>query len=427
MLPMLLAPLPLPYEYQETQHQNVVSSYFTRDIISSTHWLAPHIYHYVLDSFNYIPTHKINLTDPLQGMVPLFTGNINFIASPIDNYWYLYLRYTALNPKPWGCPELIYGFDLAKVAKAIEKINPQESGLSFSKIYQILKKEVQFNTHRIDQPLQYPEMVFPYYEGINLMDGNKYWLGLYWRDNRFAVKFLQTLCLQCLATSIGNIGITPWKSLVVKGITEKDQLAWEKLLGKYGINMRHSSLELNWHIPVADNEALELKNYLVRVLDQRDISTYGLTFSIKTRSHKILFTSVVIERAATENEQNPTSYNIMYAKDFNPNLFEFIYFAKGVSKEIIPSLLIELSIKYYEQLNSKALPIENQKKATSVTTDKLVHQCSYCMGIYDDEIGDLTVGIQPGISFDALPEDYHCSVCGADKNNFNIISLAKLE
>ena len=77
---------------------------------------------------------------------------------------------------------------------------------------------------------------------------------------------------------------------MVKGITEKDRLAWEKLLGKYGINMRHSSLELNWHIPVADNEALELKNYLVRVLDQRDISTYGLTFSIKTKAHKILFT-----------------------------------------------------------------------------------------------------------------------------------------
>nr|WKN38378.1 rubredoxin [Tunicatimonas sp. TK19036] len=426
ILPLLLASLPLPYEYQATQHQNVVSSYITRDIISSTRWLAPHIYHYVLDSFDYIPTHKINITDPLQGMVPLFTGNINFVASPIDNYWYLYLRYTALDPKPWCCPELIYGFDLAKVAKAIEKINPQESGLSFPKIYQLLKKEVHFNTHRIDQPLQYPEMVFPYYEGINLMEGNKYWMGLYWRNNRFTIKFLQALCQQCLATNIGNIGITPWKSLVVKGITEKDRLAWEKLLGKYGINMRHSSLELNWHIPVADNEALELKNYLVRVLDQRDISTYGLTFSIKTKAHKILFTSVVIERVLFDNEQAPASYNIMYAKDFNPNLFEFIYFAKGVSKEIIPSLLIELSINYYEQLNAKSSPLEKQKQSSPQSSDKLVHQCMYCMGIYDDEIGDMTAGIQEGTSFEDLPEDYQCSVCGAGKDNFNVIALSKL-
>ncbi|MEQ9443867.1 MAG: rubredoxin [Cyclobacteriaceae bacterium] len=426
LLPVLLASLPLPYEYQETQNQNIVSSYITRDIISSTRWLAPHIYHYVLDSFDYIPTHKINITDPLQGMVPLFTGNINFVASPIDNYWYLYLRYTAIDAKPWCCPELIYGFDLAKVSKAIEKINPQQSGLPFSKIYQQLKKQVNFNTNRIDQPLQYPDMVFPYYEGINLIDGNKYWMGLYWRDNRFNVKFLQTLCQQCLATNIGNIGLTPWKSLVVKGINEKDCLAWEKLLGKYGINMRHSSIELNWHIPVADDEALELKNYLVRVLDQRDISTYGLTFSIKTKAHKILFTSVVIERVMTEEEQSPALYNIMYAKDFNPNLFEFNYFAKGVSKEIIPSLLIELSIKYYEQLNARTSPLEKQKQVVPSVSDKLVYQCTYCMGIYDDEIGDLTADINPGTNFSDLPEAYCCSICGAGKDSFKAIALSGL-
>ena len=60
-------------------------------------------------------------------------------------------------------------------------------------------------------------------------------------------------------------------------------------MGKFGINERHSSLELNWHLPVIDREALELKRFLVRELDQQDISTHGLTFTIKTNREMFLF------------------------------------------------------------------------------------------------------------------------------------------
>lgn len=108
--------------------------------------------------------------------------------------------------------------------------------------------------------------------------------------------------------------MTPWKSLIVKGIAEKDRLSWEKLLGKFGINIRHSSIELNWHIPVLDEEALELKNYLVRALDKQDISTYGLSFSIKTKPMS-LFTTVAIEKAEKEKENDPDTFNILYSKN----------------------------------------------------------------------------------------------------------------
>ncbi|MEO0333673.1 MAG: rubredoxin, partial [Bacteroidota bacterium] len=356
-------------------------------------------------------------------------GNINFVASPIDNYWYLYFRYTIIDAKPWCCPELIYGFDLAKVAKAVEELNLLENPLSYPDLYQQLKDKVHFNTRSVEQPLTYPDMVFPYYEGINLMEGGKYWMGLYWRNNRFTIKFLEALCQQCLAANIGNIGLTPWKSIVVKGIADRDRLSWEKLLGKYGINMRHSSLELNWHLPVADGEALDLKNYLVRVLDQRDISTYGLTFSIKTKAHKILFASVVIERVITDNMSTPTQYNILYAKDFNPNLFEFIYYARAVSREIIPSLLIELSKKYYEQLNAKAVPSENGKAlspSSSIVTDRSVYQCNQCLGVYDSQFGDPTVNILPDTDFSDLPEEYACPICGTGKESFKKFPWSKL-
>src|SRR3546814_18020803 len=87
---------------------------------------------------------------------------------------------------------------------------------------------------------------------------------------------MRAACRLCQETGIGTISITPWKSFIIKGIRPGDQLRWEKLMGKFGINMRHSSLELNWHLPVLDEEPMDLKRFLVRELDQQDISTHGL-------------------------------------------------------------------------------------------------------------------------------------------------------
>ena len=416
----LLDTLPLPYDYGERRYQNIMSSYITLDVVATTRWLAPHIYHYVLDSFDYLPTHKINVTDPLQGMVPLFTGNINFVASPVDNYWYLYLRYSEIDPYPWCCPDLIYGFDLAEVAKGIEALDPARHPRSYDEVYRSLRDQVSFNTRAPEQPLRYPEMMFPYYEGMNRVEENKYWMGLYWRNNQFTNKFLRALSERCLETQVGVISLTPWKSLIVKGITEKTRTGWEKLLGRHGINLRHSSLELNWHLPVADVEALTLKNYLVRALDQQDISTYGLTFSVKTQSHKTLFASVVIERAKREDEQQPYLYNILYAKDFNPNLLEYLYYTKGVTQEIIPAILIELSKKYYEQLDARkslSLPEEPIQQAK-----KMVYQCPQCLTLYDPAIGDLSSKISAGTFWEQLPDTYQCSVCDEPKESFKRIA-----
>jgi len=67
------------------------------------------------------------------------------------------------------------------------------------------------------------------------------------------------MCDLCSENKIGKISITPWKSFIVKGIPQHSKLKWEKFLGKFGINVRHSMLEMNWHLPVNDKDALSLK------------------------------------------------------------------------------------------------------------------------------------------------------------------------
>jgi rubredoxin len=45
--------------------------------------------------------------------------------------------------------------------------------------------------------------------------------------------------------------------------------------------------------------------------------------------------------------------------------------------------------------------------------------CEVCGYIYDPEEGDPDGGIEPGTSFEQLPEDWVCPMCGASKDEFS--------
>ncbi len=48
-------------------------------------------------------------------------------------------------------------------------------------------------------------------------------------------------------------------------------------------------------------------------------------------------------------------------------------------------------------------------------------KCSACGYIYDPKDGDPESGIPAGTSFENLPEDWVCPVCGVDKSFFEKI------
>ncbi|EFK96306.1 protein containing Rubredoxin-type Fe(Cys)4 protein domain [sediment metagenome] len=47
-----------------------------------------------------------------------------------------------------------------------------------------------------------------------------------------------------------------------------------------------------------------------------------------------------------------------------------------------------------------------------------MYKCIVCGYIYDPEQGDPAGGIEPGIQFMDLPDDYMCPICGASKDEF---------
>ena len=45
--------------------------------------------------------------------------------------------------------------------------------------------------------------------------------------------------------------------------------------------------------------------------------------------------------------------------------------------------------------------------------------CDVCGYVYDPEAGEPENGIEPGTSFDDLPNDYECPICGVGKEEFS--------
>ncbi len=46
--------------------------------------------------------------------------------------------------------------------------------------------------------------------------------------------------------------------------------------------------------------------------------------------------------------------------------------------------------------------------------------CNVCGWTYDESVGDEDNGIQAGTTFDELPDDFVCPLCGVGKEDFSV-------
>ena len=46
------------------------------------------------------------------------------------------------------------------------------------------------------------------------------------------------------------------------------------------------------------------------------------------------------------------------------------------------------------------------------------HVCNVCGYVYDPAVGDEDSGIEAGVAFDQLPDDWVCPLCGVGKDEF---------
>lgn len=418
------------FEIDTDKQPNIISSYVTEDIFNNSNWLREGVYRDVLDAFNYTPRLKVNLVDNSQTLIPFFTGNLNFITSDIGNYWYLYVRFPRTNIiYCWS--SLIYSEDIGTLSKLIEDAIFSNKNLFYDQTSidgQVLENKVKLTGSILHQPLsaslKLPDFQLPYYEGFNKYN-DKYWLGIYRRNELFPVSFLKDLCTICAKTRIGQLYTTPWKSIIVKGVETGDKKLWNAVLDKNRINVRHASNELNWQSEDLCEYGLSLKRELINEFNKVDLRTFKLCFAIKTNPKSGLFGSVIIRKQASNLDED-YRFDILHTTDFNPNSKNFTLYKENISKVSLAEALVQLCDNYYQlQTLSESASEHNyyEPEANKENDQTLVHQCSHCLTIYDETWGDEENGVPSGTNFSDLTEDYSCAICGAAKSD--IIPILK--
>ena len=417
------------YEINKDEHPNISSSYAAAEIFTRQTWLGEGVYKDVFNLFDYKPSLKINITDSHQTFAPFFTGNINWIASTHNHFWFLVIRFPKTNIL-YHWKDLVYTNDIAALSAVAEHAMLDKRSLYHDStnadgnyLYNTVNQKIAYTSKPVTEKLAMPAFKLPYYEGYNDY-GNKSWLGIYRREEMFDISFLQDICRICLKTKSGELYTTPWKSIIIKGIEEKHRHLWAIALNKHRINVRHASNELNWQVEDGNNDGLSIKRQVIRQFDKEDVRTFGLCFAIKTQAQSGVFGSVLIRRqfGTVRGQLKPLEkYDILYTADFNPNSKEYILFRGNVEKEHLATYLVALCKYYYSKDdNNELLPGSSYADQAGNVEEikKIVYQCKACLSVYDPTYGEPENDIAAGTSFDDLPESWCCSVCDATKNEF---------
>lgn len=92
-----------------------------------------------------------------------------------------------------------------------------------------------------------------------------------------------------------------------------------------------------------------------------------------------------------------------------------------------------MTYSYYHQVKKGKVPQtaptyikedtkEQELKENEQSAGRKKYQCLVCGYIYDPAEGDPDSGIKPGTAFEDLPENWVCPICGAAKDQFELIS-----
>jgi hypothetical protein len=176
---------------------NVTSSYLAVNVVETTWWLKEAVYQRIFETFGTDPSMRVNFVDPLQGIVPLFHGDLNFIASTEEHCWHLHLRLPGSDRETIPAPGVVHSGDIVKVVRAIEERWLAEEGREPDLTgWEMFLREVVGTVQRPagGDVRSRPALVVPCLEGFHAMASGQYWLGLYRRDGRFPIDFLKALC-----------------------------------------------------------------------------------------------------------------------------------------------------------------------------------------------------------------------------------------
>ncbi len=413
----------LKYSIGTHETHNIICSALAKDILKTKVWLTEGEYRDILGGFDFQPEIAINIVDPEQYAIPMFTGVLNFVASAVENYWNIYFSLPQQGEQGW-MPILIQSDKISSFSLYIQTCLQSKVTSSLAELMDELYQLDSWNFKKVDQYPVIPDYHFFPVEGFH-SNGNTHWLGIFNKKNKFSISLIDAICVEALDSNLGTIYISTWDSLLFKNIASARIPNWENLLGLLDVNTGHAAHELNWNMNELNHKSSEIKSYVNDYFRINDKRIEGLIIGVNNEANDNFYSIKIEEESLFTlfGKHYFSVYHIRYKEDFNPNNPIDKSFMDYIQKKSLPEFISYLTLEYFTKKKNKPIATTTKEKIVpAILKQKIllqhVYQCSTCLTLYDPDFGDPEEGVISGTSYDELPENYCCSICSNPKKGF---------
>lgn len=394
---------------------NTVSAQSSYELVPSTSWINSETFKDLVYQLHGQTHLKINICDPKQRLIPISTGEINFIASEHENQWVCYIKKSELGLNHF-ISYLVPESQISNVVTSLSKFFQENKSIEIQK----LENKIEPYTNRVKSNYdfiinQYNNSSETIYEGFHEFNGY-FWLGIFNRNNEFSSEFIEELSFLCSKQNIGAIYLSCNHSLIVKYIKKDHLNSWKQLIQKHNVSLRHSNFNLNCQIDEDCDYSLDLKSSILEKLNRNDISLADIKYSISCNMDD--FESSVYIKKGNSYLNLINKYSIYYKVNFLPLTQKMVLYKTNLFKWQIISALEQLNELYSIQNHSADyvndnIPSINKEKILSDTKPSI--QCKNCLTVYDD--------IYLNEEANIFPDEFKCYICEEGISRFPMLNV----
>lgn len=398
---------------------NIVTTRPVAGRAGRTPWLSDGAYDSVLSQFMTAPAIPVNLSDPRQCVLPLCTGQINFIASAEAGYWHVSFNARG-QLRPVVLSTAVHADGVPAAAFVIQNAILRDNAMDLPDLLRTLTENLGGLARELAPGSAARHDEVRPIEGFELDNqSDTYSLGIPALARPLPGAFLVDLSLAARGLSIATAGLTPWQSLLVHGIPSCARVDFERLLLRHRVSVHTGAWDSVCFNDFRTPGTVKAGAALLAALNESFPHPGGLRIGLTEHSGVIPDTPIVV-RADTPPARWPfrpePRFNVYVRENFdrfNPML---IPCANGAGAGRLVDAVLDLVERYGAGQSASVSPSQGLPVALRVGT--LTHQCVECHTEYSEQYGDPLGGVDAGTPFADLPASWTCPTCGAPQSKY---------
>ncbi len=404
----------------QPRRPNIVT---TRAVCARAHrtgWLSEGSYDTVLEKFRSAPLLAIDIVDPQQDYVPLFCGDVHFLATPEPDFWMVYLN-EGNQPNRVSISRPIHSADIADVVSLIQEIHVEHNDFNLPLLQTRLEERFgdRLKAHDVATP-PFPTQTRPLVGFVLDPKNDTYSLGISVQLRSLSSAFLVDLSLLADRFGLATAHISTWKSLLLHGIPRTERIAFEKLLLRHRIDLFPGAWSQVCVNQWAHSALAPYARKLIGTLNETIPHVGSLGISLVTADKRAFPDTPIIvhaepARGALSFLRPRYRFSLFGREDFGRHSPTLLSYGRNITASALAEQVIALIDRYSESEGAYRSTAGNRKRPTRTLH---AHRCVSCGTEYSELYGDPISNVSAGTPFIELPDAWCCPTCEAPRSAF---------